>query len=183
MTPPKIIYVKKSEIDKARVVIARDYPALVPVLAALINGYTIWEQQFGIDLQQKPDDPAPTPDPVEPPEPEPQPDPEQIHCGCGSEKVDYQGARETILGGDVRCLINWKRPHGDASWLTEDQMDGNLKIEGKTMTVTCPNLGDGITAHYLGYAQPSSESPLVEGNPVEIGHGTLRLVFEARRTP
>lgn len=123
--------------------------------------------------------------PKPPPEPEPVPEPEPT-CGCSSEKIVYQGEKETIINGldgrnDVRCLIDWKRPDGPCSWLTDSQVRPHVHFSGNRMTVECFNLDDTRRAHYVGFVQPKAKSNLISGSPVTVGSGTLRLVWESRK--
>lgn len=118
---------------------------------------------------------------VPPPPPPPPPS-----CGCSDVGVPYRGATETIINGidghnDIRALINWDKPDGDCTWLTDEQVRPAVKFNSNQMTVKCIPLKDGVRAHYLGCCQPSAKSPLISSNPGLVASGTLRLVFESRK--
>lgn len=106
---------------------------------------------------------------------------------CSPERANYNGSIHEVVvdridgKNDIRCLLNWDRPRGETFYMSEEQVRKAIHFDGNTLTVTCIELAPGVMAHYLGFCQPSSESPLVTGNPVQVGSGTLRPVFETRK--
>ena len=122
-------------------------------------------------------DPVP-PDPI--PIPDPQPDPLPTTDTCPSKKVSSPfSTHEIVLSGDIRAMVNWDRPKGKTTWLTQDQLKKVAKFDGNKVTITCGDVA-GVRLHYLGSCQPSSESPLVPDKVFMRTGSTLRLAFEAR---
>lgn len=131
-----------------------------------------WTFAFWCDLFKRKTRPGPVkPAPVKP-------------CGCSSESASFEGKGEAIFtegpSGEVRFLINDEAGHGLG-------FDGRKAVTydngaGKT-SVACIDLAPGIRAHYLGFRQPSSGSPMVTDNPTDriTSKGTLRFYFTSRK--